>query len=319
MWLNISTYFPKFILQVLLLLLAQSFFCLKISGQSRPTTDWIDFGSGHINKWLQIAPGKLGPNALPVPFMDYASLDSLSNIETGIHAHFMSGDQAVNSYLSFYWAVVPKRVVVHIWGNPTETFQTDNSVRDERQIYYDDTGWITQGGDLWISTYIQLVKERKHWPDITINYTQKTTTGGATQGRYTDAPANYYYIAFGKSIYPENGFLTEIRMAAMGGFYVWQTNKVELAQDEGELFGFGLGLRRKNLSWHNEVGGFNGHDAYRYLNVRGYNDPLIIRSNLLKQGERFDYKAEYQFGLHDFHYNTFRLSVFYKFAAKIKT
>jgi hypothetical protein len=148
MWLNISAYFSKFILWVLLLLLAQSFFCSKISGQSRPTTDWVDFGSDHINKWLQIAPAKLGPNALPVPFMDYASLDSLSNIEAGVHAHFMNGDQAVNSYLSFYWAVVPKRVVVHIWGNPTETFQTDNSVRDDRQIYYDDTGWITQGGDL---------------------------------------------------------------------------------------------------------------------------------------------------------------------------
>jgi hypothetical protein len=282
-------------------------------GQSRPTGNWIDFGSGHINQYLQIAPGTLGPNALPVPFMDYALLDSLSNIETGVHTHFMEGDKGVNSYLSIYWAVVPKRVVVHVWGNPTETFQTDNSVRDKRQIYYDDTGWITQGGDFWISTYIQVLKGHKKWPDITINYSSKTTIGGATQGRYTDAPANYYYVAFGKSLIPKNGFIDEVRMGMMLGFYVWQTNKVELAQDEGPLYEFGIDLKHKNWSWSNEIGGYSGYDVYQYIGVSGNNDPLVFRTNFKSSGKRFDWKGEYQTGFHDYHFQTFRFSVFYKF------
>lgn len=45
-------------------------FCISVSGQSRDHGKWIDFGSSHVNKWLQIAPGKMGPNALPVPEMD---------------------------------------------------------------------------------------------------------------------------------------------------------------------------------------------------------------------------------------------------------
>jgi len=282
-------------------------------GQSRPTGDWVDFGSNHINKWLQIAPGTLGPNALPVPFMDYALLDSLSNLETGVHAHFMEGDQAINSYLSLYWAVVPKRVVVHVWGCPTETFQTDNSVRDERQIYYDDTGWITHEGDFWISTYIQVLKEQKKWPDITINYSSKTTIGRATQGRYTDAPANYYYVAFGKSVFPKKSFIDEVRIGVMGGFYVWQTNKVELAQDEGPLYEFGLDLKHKNLSWRNEIGGYRGYDAYQYVGVTGNNDPLVFRTNFKSSGKKFDWKFEYQTGFQDYDYQTFRMSVFYKF------
>ena len=282
-------------------------------GQSRPTTDWIDFGSSHINKWLQIAPGKLGPNALPVPLMDFALLDSVSNIETGVHAHFMKGDRAVNSYLSLYWSVVPKKVAVQLWGNPSETFQTDNSVRDERQIYYDDTGWITQGGDLWISTYIQLLKDHKKMPDISINYSAKTTLGGATQGRYTDAPANYYYAAFGKSLHLKKSFIDEIRIAALGGFYVWQTNKVELAQDEGVMFGFGLDLKHNTWSWRNEIGGYNGYGAYQYIGFDDNNDPLIYRTNLKSSGKRVDWKFEYQTGLRDYCYQTFRFSVFYKF------
>ncbi len=288
-------------------------------GQSRPTGDWIDFGSDHINKWLQIAPGTLGPNALPVPFMHYAILDSLSNMETGVHAHFMEGDKGINPYLSLYWAVVPKRVVVHVWGNPTETFRTDNSVRDERQIYYDDTGWITQAGDYWISTYIQVLKEHKYWPDITINYSFKTTLGGATQGRFTDTPANYYYMAFGKSYFPKKGFIDEVRVGFLGGFYVWQTNKVELAQDEGPLYEFGLDLKHKNLSWRNEIGGFSGYDAYQYVGVKGSNDPLIYRTNFTIAGKRVDWKWEYQAGFRDYHYQTFRFSALYKFSfAKLK-
>jgi len=289
-------------------------------GQSRPTDNWIDFGSDHINKWLQIAPGTLGPNSLPVPLMDYALLDSISNIETGVHAHFMEGDQAVNSYLSFCWAVVPKRVVVQVRGFPTETFQTDNSVRDERQIYYDDTGWITQGGDMWLSIFIQLLKEQKKWPDIVLSYSNKSTTGGATQGRYTDAPANVYYIAFGKSYFPKESFIDKVRIGMMLGFYVWQTNKVELAQDEGPLYELGIDLNHKNLSWRNEIAGYNGYDAYRYVGIRGNNDPLIYLSNFTLSAKHFDWKWEYQTGIMDYHYQTFRFSALYKFSfRKLKT
>jgi len=282
-------------------------------GQSRPTGGWTDFGSSHINKWLKIAPGTLGPNSLPVPFMDYALLDSLSNIEIGAHGHFMKGDEGVNSYFSLYWAVVPKRVVVHVWGYPSETFQTDNFIRDERQIYYDDTGWITQVGDFWISTYIQLLKNYKKWPDISMSYAAKTTTGGAIQGRYTDAPANFYYVAFGKSVFTKKGFIDEIRFGLLGGFYVWQTNKVELAQDEGALYEFGIDLKHKNLSWKNELGGYSGYDAYRFVGETGDNDPLIYRTNIKISGKRLDWKWEYQTGFHDYHYQTFRFSMFYKF------
>jgi hypothetical protein len=282
-------------------------------GQTRPTDDWIDFGSDHINKWLQIAPSKLGPNALPVPFMDYGLLDSLSNIETGVHGHFMKGDRAINSYFSCYWAVVPKRVGVQVWGFPSETYRTHNSVRTARQIYYDDAGWMTKVGDFWISTSIQIVKDKKYWPDITINYSAKTTIGDAVDGRYTDAPANYYYVAAGKSLHLKTGFIDEIRLGTLAGFYVWQTNKVELAQDEGALYEFGIDLIHKNLSWRNEIGGYSAYGGYQFIGVDDDNDPLVFRTNFKNSGDRFDWKLEYQTGLRDYDYQTIRMSVFYKF------
>jgi hypothetical protein len=285
-------------------------------GQTRSRSGWIDFGSSHVNKWLQIAPGKMGPNALPVPEMDYAKIDTMSSFELGVHGHFMKGDRAVNSYAAFNWCVVPKRVAVKIWGFPTETFQMDNSVRDERQIYYDDTGWMTDNGDLWISTFIQLVKENEKWPDLVLNYSAKTTTGSSKNARYTDAPANYYYLAAAKSFYSGKGFINEVRFGLMAGFYVWQTNKVEMAQDEGPLFEVGLKLKHNNWLWANEIGGYRGYDVYEFIGVSGNNDPLVYRSNLTWSGNRFDWKWEFQKGFHDYYYNTFRMSVAYRFRIK---
>jgi hypothetical protein len=298
---------------VLLLVIFSMVLFPESFGQSRSTKDWTDFGSSHVNKWIQVAPGTMGPNALPVPEMDYAQVARSSSLETGIHAHFMKGDTAVNSSLSFNWIVVSEKVEVRFWGFPTETFRMTNAVRDQRQIYYDDTGWITHQGDLWISTRIQILKNHKKLPDITLNYSFKNTTGLMKHGRYSDAGTNYFYAAFGKSFFPVSGFLDEIRIAAMGGFYLWQTNKVEMAQDEGPLVEAGLKLCKNNFSLSNEIGGYFAYDVYEFIGVTGSNDPLVYRLNIEKSGKSIDWKAEFITGLNDYHYNTFKLGIAYTF------
>jgi hypothetical protein len=304
--------------QVLLLIFFSLAFLPESLGQSRRTKDWTDFGSSHVNKWIQVAPGTMGPNALPVPEMDYAQVAGSSSLETGIHTHFMKGDTAVNSWLNFRWVVVSEKVEVSFWGFPTETFRMTNEVRDERQIYYDDTGWITHQGDLWISTRIQVLKNHKTLPDITLNYSFKNTTGLMKHGRYSDAGTNYFYLALGKSFFPKTGILDELRIAGLGGFYLWQTNKVEMAQDEGPLVEAGLKLRKNNISVANEIGGFFGYDVYEFIGVTGNNDPLVYRLNIVKSGKLTDWKAEFITGLNDYHYHTFKMGITYRFGAEEK-
>ncbi len=281
--------------------------------QSRSTSDWVNYGSNHISKWIQVAPGKMGPNALPVPEMDYAEIGSNSAFETGIHAHFMKGDTALNSYMAFQWTVVPKKVAIKAWGFPTETFHMNNEVRNYRQIYYDDEGWQTSGGDLWVSTFVQILGDCGGWPDIVLNYSIKTTTGAILHARYTDGMAHYFYFSLGKSFYPRSFFFDEIRIAGMGGFYEWQTNKVEMAQDEGPLFGAGVKIKHRGFALANEIGGYTGYDAYNFIGEKGYNDPIVYRLKFIKEGERFDWKLEYKTGWGDYNYNTFKLEVAFRF------
>lgn len=290
--------------------------------QSRNTSEWINFGGGHFTKWLQVAPGKLGPNALPVPRMDYALIGDESKVEVGTHYHQMNGDTAINSYFNYQWNIAPGRAIVEIWGAPTETFRLGNKLRDERQIYYDDNGWSTEAGDLLVSTYIQLIKNKKYLPDLLLNYTLKTTTGEDWNGRYTDNGMNYFYLAVGKSFRFENTILDEIRIAALCGFYVWQTNKVEMAQDEGPVMEAGILLRKRNIKLYTEFGGYKGYDAYEFFdkvsgedNIQGFNDPLILRTRLEKTGKHLNFTLEYQHGFRDYFYETFRLGIIYHFKA----
>ncbi|MFW6290339.1 MAG: hypothetical protein ACOC0R_05160 [Mariniphaga sp.] len=279
--------------------------------QSRNSSDWFDYGSSHVSKWIQVAPGKLGPNALPVPEMDYADVGSRSWITTGAHLNVMKGDTAVNSYLDFHWTIAPGKIAVKIWGYPTETYRQSNEIRNERQIYYDDPGWSTTGGDLWISTFIQLLRHHRLIPDLAINYSMKTTTGSILHARYTDAPAHYFYLAAGKSYFPGNTFIDEVRLAAMGGIYIWQTNKVEMAQDEGPLLEAGLKIRHSNFMLYNEVGGYDGYGAYGYMGVDDYNFPIVFRTGLIHKANPFGWKLEFKTGWKDYNYASAKLELVY--------
>jgi len=294
-----------------------------LRAQTRDYSNWINFGSSHTSKWLQIAPAKLGPNALPVPEIDWAQIDGESRVETGAHYHQLSGDTAINSFFSFYWNIAPGRAAIRIWGQPSETFRLSNAMRDERQIYYDDTGWITQTGDLLISTYVQLLREKNGLPSLSLSYTLKTTTGSNHHGRYTDASLDYFYLAAGKSFLFHHAPIDEIRIAGLLGFYVWQTNKVEMAQDEGPVFVGGVKIRKGRFTLQSDIGGYTGYDAYEFLDrwsgedrIEGYNDPLVLRTRLEMTGGKFIFLLEYQSGFRDYPWKTFRVGLSYRFRIK---
>ena len=292
-----------------------SFFVVALSSiaQTRDYSDWFDFGSAHVNQWLWIAPAKLGPNALPVPRMNYGIIQGSNSIEIGADAHFMEGDQTINSFVNIKWNVAPGKVQLEIWGFPTETFNMSNDVRDERQIYYDDNGWETNQGDLWISTYIQLLQDRDNLPDLLANYSHSFSTGVSTRGRFVDASTHYFYLAVGKDFTSESNLFDEFRIGGLFGWYIWQTNKVEMAQDEGPLAEIGIQFKKKNWLYSLEAGGYSGYDAYKFMEKLGYNDPLIYRARIEHQLKKLILKFEYQGGFQDYNYQTFRMSSTFNF------
>jgi len=195
-----------------------------------------------------------------------------------------------------------------------------NEVRDIRQIYWDDKGWDTNLGDLWVSTHVQLLTQERNKFDMVLEVTLKTTTGWIDNARYTDTPLNYFLLGAAKSFKPKSALIDEIRFAVNGGFYVWQTNMVEASQDEGICYNFGMILKKKQLSFINEYGGYSCYDAYQLRGEvgKGNNDPQILRSRLEWEGSKFTGKLEYQHGFRNYKYETFRLGVVYRWLPKRK-
>ncbi|TKG91167.1 hypothetical protein EYV94_22440 [Puteibacter caeruleilacunae] len=274
--------------------------------------DFIPQNSSHVHRYLLLAPGKMGPNALPVPEVGDALVGDQIIVTIGADGHYRKGDKAINSFLSLDFPIVADIISCQVWGYPSETFRMTNAIRDERQIYYDDTGTMTDDGDLWFGTSIQIFKDRKHLPDLMVVGAYKTTTGGLDHARYTDAPAHYYQFQLGKRIKLNSHRLKCLQLSGMCGMYVWQTNREEVSQDEGPLGGAEIRLISNKMEIYQSMAGYHAYEE------TGFNKPLVYRSGLQFNGKKMSVGLEYQTGNNDYKYQTFRFKLSWHFPTLYK-
>ncbi|MDP4185873.1 MAG: hypothetical protein Q8862_12035, partial [Bacteroidota bacterium] len=280
-------------------------------GQTRSHPPFVSRDGDDVYKYLLFAPGMMGPNALPVPNVAHGRVGETLDLELGVDGHSMTGDHAVNSYFNLYYPIVSGVVAIQLFAYPTETFRMSNAVRDQRQIYYDDTGVITQTGDLYFLTELQILKNRKWFPDMAFTYAYKTTTGDVKHARYTHSPAHYFHISLGKE-YSLNSFVRKMGFYGMGGLFVWQTNREEVSQDEGPLFGFENKLWVKHFCLTQSISGYHAYEE------TGENKPVIYKVKMGREGKKLDVGIEYQKGLRNYYYNTLRLSIVFHFPVCFK-
>lgn len=277
----------------------------SLFGQNRTHPPFKSRVESHVHKYLLLAPGMMGPNALPVPEIGNGVIGDRGFAELGAHSHFLKNDNGVNSFLRFYFPIVADVIAIDIWGYPTETFRMRNERRDELQIYYDDTGRITQGGDLWLATSIQLIRNHKWLPNMVGKVALKTTSGNLDHARFTDSPAQYFQLSTGKQ-------WNNWRLNATGGFYVWQTNREEVSQDEGLMWGAEVRWQPKRFQVYQSVSGYHAYEQ------TGENRPVILKSGASYRWKKAQVEIEYQTGIQHYYYETVRLSFRYFFNSPYK-
>ena len=263
-------------------------------------------GITHWSEYIILSPKYMGPNALPVPDHQSGIFDSITTLDVSFDSHFSKGDQTQNSFAKLIIPIIPNKVGISFFGVPFEHYKTDTITRDYRASRdYDSKGFSF--GDLYITTYIQLIKDKDKIPDFLVTINLKTASGNSYDAaRFTDSPGYYFDLSSGKTFNLKRSFIKSIRPYYTVGFYAWQTNK-EYRQNDAFIYGFGCDFNLKKITISNYFGGYIGY-------IGDGDKPMVNRLILRSAFNSFiNYKIIYQQGFLDFNYTTFRFGIEYSF------
>ncbi len=258
--------------------------------------------NGNYNTIL-IAAGKMGPNALPVPNIYNGQVGTDLQFRLSVDNYFRDGggDNGHTLKLNFRFPVVQNFMAFGLEWDVVDYFHTTNRVRDIIQLYKDDPGWTTDLGDIILSTYIQLTRERGILPAAMLVSTLKTTSGSIFDGRYTDLPAHWHYASIGKNLIRKDWFCWSLN--GMVGYYFWQTNQTDLEQNEGPIWGIESQFNVKKLELAVGTSGYTGWKWY------GFDKPALLKGRLIFKNPKFNYFVEYKTGLRDYFYSSVNIGL----------
>jgi hypothetical protein len=214
-------------------------------------------GVRHWSDYIPVSPGRMGPNALPVPEMQKGRIDTLISVLAAGEVHLAPNDFTADVFTKTN-IPIKKVIAIQVVWVPFEYFNTDSIVRDSRSART-RKGEGTASGDVYISTLIPLVSQKKNWPDILLGINLRTASGGQFQNaRFTDSPGYFFDLSAVKDFLSPDG-KNLWKLYATGGFYVYQTNTDTNRQNDAILWGAGLDWVRGKLGISLTANGYIGY------------------------------------------------------------
>lgn len=245
-----------------------------------------------------IAPAYFGPNAFPVPPMLTGTNDSTLNFWVGADeqwaqtGHTQPGNEGERTTTLQAHLTIPlftKRVNFRIWMPVMEFYRNTNY------------GIGHGAGDVYISTDIQIINERKYVPGIQLRAAMKTASGGQySKYRFYDSPAYFFDIAFGKTFVLAQEF--SLHIAGSAGFLCWQTGNGR--QNDAVMYGLNAQLKYKFISLDATYAGYAGWE-------NAGDQPMIIRTTIKGHVNNFEPLLAYEYGIKDYPFHTLRLGLRY--------
>ena len=296
--------FKRIILGVYTLLL-----CLTLKAQDYTWWNETHNWDGHTpwTNYITTNTAHMGPNALPVPEVNQGTTRKKTELKVGTDLHFSPGDKTQNPNTSLYLPLYTPKVGLQLQIVPIEFYQTDTITRDFRAAR-NRSGKGYAVGDFYISTFVQVVENHKTLPDIMLSINLKTASGNKfSDARFTDAPAYYMDLSFGKNYTLNASKNITLRPYLMGGFYVWQMRGFTQPQNDALLYGLGAKLATDHFTLFSSLAGYHGY-------LKNGDSPLVFRANFRTNFKgRINYSLRYQKGIKDFPFNTFSLNFITKF------
>ena len=292
----------KYCIGVLALLFNLTFAQRDMSWQNDYPNSIIDW-----SQYIELSPQYMGPYALPVPSIYEGRIEEDSEVSAGYtyYSH-QDGDAPTHSTNTRFYYPIAGRVAVELTLMPFESFSYSDAMADYLHAY-GTSG--TGTGDLYINTYIQLVKQTQKRPDVTVRYGLKTASGShVNNARHTNSPGYFMDLAVGKDVFSDE--VQQLRFYALAGLYVWQL--LDYSNMQNDAFLYGLGTSYFNQGWKVKWD-FGGYYGYKMNGDK----PLVMRLQLdAPINDQLTLRFLYENGINDFPYKGYHAKLVYHFRNK---
>ncbi len=267
-----------------------------LSQNTSNTEDW-----GLWRRRIILTSKYLGPNALPVPDIRQGNINPDLFLDLAGFAHFSSYDRSYNPYFRLSLPFAKGNVSIEVWSDLFEYFDTDSASLSSRNGWSKETNGFS-GGDIYVASLFQLVKNHNYLPDMLLSINLKTASGGKVEAlRHTDTPGYYFDLSIGKDI-PIKGKII-LRPYGLIGFYAYQTNRIKNLQNDAPHWGGGCKLAVSRLSLSGCIGGYRGY-------FEQGDRPIVVRFIAELSANKFlTITTGFQQGMQDFEYSTFNIGI----------
>lgn len=260
-----------------------------------------DFGKPSL-----VAPAYFGPNAFPVPPMLDGTVQSVPRLEVAADGFLgYEGDVTVGPFAKINLPLFSERVNLSVWMPVMEWYRSTPQRLAACRVHEENSDAAMQGhqaGDVYVSTDIELLREKVRRPAVAVRAAVKTASGGQFElARTYDAPGYFFDVAVGKTFTFDT--TTTLRLAVSTGFLCWQTDRGR--QDDAVQYGLLLRLRSGRFSLEETLSGYVGWEVG--------DKPMVFASRVAWQCGGFVPFAMYQYGIMDYPFHQLRVGVAYYF------
>ncbi|MCM1035505.1 MAG: hypothetical protein NC038_05795 [Paludibacter sp.] len=289
-----------------------SILLVLVVGMLQPLRAQTALTEAHLSVPTYISPYYFGPNAFPIPDMLDGTVSHDLRIEVS-SSYFkgFAGDRTADIAFKVNIPLFTDRVNLTLWLPAMEWYA--NTLERQRICRLQDTLAMRgrEAGDAYISTDIQVLRQRRYLPDITIRAAVKTASGGGfAKARYYDCPGYWFDATLAKSLlFNKSTFFEELRFAASAGFLCWQTDNGR--QNDAVMYGAMLQLKTRYFLLSEVFGGYAGWENHPAHRTDAHDCPMSLKTTITGYYKHFELLFMYQYGLQDYPFHQFRIGVAY--------
>ena len=280
------------------------------------------FGQTPLNKTsqrtvTQISPYYFGPNAFAVPEMLDGRVQPMLRAELATdYFKGFRGDRTIDAAFKLNVPLWTDRANLSVWMPAMEWYHnTDESLQacrvQEENLETARSGHLA--GDVYVSTDMQILREREIIPDIVLRAALKTASGFESfHARYYDSPGYFFDLTVAKSVaVGQNArWNNRLRAALTTGFLCWQTDLGR--QNDATRFGVMAKWENAFFSLSANLAGYSGWEHNNDGGELAHDRPTVLRTDIIGHFGQFDAVFVYQYGLRDYPYHLLRLGVAYR-------